>query len=96
MRTAASMFFVPHTFENVSGITTMFVRGGKVIGSKTEILEEIEEPSDVIESFVLQTYSILRNYPEMIYVSGLDDDSASAMPLHSRQAGVSDSGNAAL
>ncbi|PLX66736.1 MAG: hypothetical protein C0603_11075 [Denitrovibrio sp.] len=66
--------FVPHTFENVSGVTTMFVRGGKVIGSKTEILEETENPAEIIESFILQTYSILRNYPEMIYVTGLGDD----------------------
>ena len=65
--------FVPHVFENVSGITAMFIRGGKVTGSRTEILEEFEDPAEVIESFVLQMYSVLRNFPEMIYISGLED-----------------------
>jgi excinuclease ABC subunit C len=70
--------FVPHVFDNVSGVTTMFVRGGRVIGSKTEILEETEEPSEVIESFVVQTYSYIRNFPDMVYVSGLEDDGSLA------------------
>jgi len=65
--------FVPHSFENVSGITAMFIRGGRMIGSRTEILEEDENPSDVIESFVLQMYSVLRNYPQMVYVAGLEE-----------------------
>lgn len=65
--------FVPHMFDNVSGITVMFIRGGKVIGSRTEIFEDSEEPSGVLESFVLQMYSVLRNYPDMIYISGLED-----------------------
>jgi len=66
--------FVPHSIDNVSGITTMFVRGGRVIGSRTEILEEPEDLSEIIESFIIQTYSALRNFPEMIYVAGLDDE----------------------
>lgn len=66
--------FLPHVVENVCGITTMFARGGRVIGSRTEILEETEDPFEVIESFVLQTYSVMRNYPDMIYVPGLPDE----------------------
>lgn len=65
--------FVPHVFENVSGITAMFIRGGRMIGSRTEILEEDENPAEVLESFVLQLYSAIRNYPEMIYVAGLGE-----------------------
>ncbi|ADD69094.1 excinuclease ABC, C subunit [Denitrovibrio acetiphilus DSM 12809] len=65
--------FVPHSFENVSGITAMFIRGGRLIGSRTEILEDDENPSGVIESFVLQMYSVLRNYPQMVYIAGLED-----------------------
>jgi len=65
--------FVPHVFDNVSGVTTMFVRGGRVIGSRTEILEEDENPHLILESFILQTYSALRNYPEMIYAAGLEE-----------------------
>ena len=66
--------FVPHTYENVSGITVMFVRGGRVIGSRTEILEDVENPSEVIESFVIQMYSVIRNFPEMLYIAGLEDE----------------------
>jgi excinuclease ABC subunit C len=65
--------FVPHVFENVSGITAMFIRGGRMIGSRTEILEDDENPAEVLESFVLQLYSAIRNYPEMIYVAGLGE-----------------------
>jgi len=65
--------FVPHVFDNVSGITAMFIRGGRMIGSRTEILEEDENPVEVLESFVLQLYSAIRNYPEMIYVAGLGE-----------------------
>lgn len=70
--------FLPHVFENVSGITTMFVRGGRVIGSRTEILEEAEEPLEVLESFIVQTYSVMRNYPDMIYAAGLEDETTLA------------------
>lgn len=65
--------FVPHVFDNVSGITAMFIRGGRMIGSRTEILEEDENPAGVLESFILQLYSAIRNYPEMIYVAGLEE-----------------------
>jgi len=63
--------FVPHRFEGLHGITTMFLRGGKLIGSRTEILDDFTE--EVLESFVLQTYSVLRNFPDMIYIAGLED-----------------------
>lgn len=65
--------FAPHVYDNVGGITVMYIRGGKLTGSTTEILEEVESPTDFLESFVLQTYSALRNFPDMIYLPGDED-----------------------
>jgi len=64
--------FVPHTFENVSGITVLFVRGGKLVGSRTDIFED-ENPEEVLESYVLQLYSSVVSFPEMISVFGLEE-----------------------
>lgn len=64
--------FVPHTFDNVSGITVLFVRGGKLIGSRTDIFED-EDPHEVLETYIMQVYSSVVSYPEMISVFGLED-----------------------
>jgi excinuclease ABC subunit C len=64
--------FVPHTIDNVSGITVLFVRGGKLVGSRTDIFED-ENPEAVLESYVLQLYSSVVSFPEMISIFGLED-----------------------
>jgi excinuclease ABC subunit C len=64
--------FVPHTIDNVSGITVLFVRGGKLVGSRTDIFED-ENPEEVLESYVLQLYSSDVSFPEMISIFGLED-----------------------
>ncbi|MGE4317659.1 MAG: excinuclease ABC subunit UvrC [Deferribacterales bacterium] len=64
--------FVPHTIDNVSGITVMFIRGGKLIGSRTDIFEDVD-PKEVLESYVIQVYSSVVSYPEMISVFDLDE-----------------------
>jgi excinuclease ABC subunit C len=64
--------FVPHVFDNVPGITMMFVRGGKLIGSRTEIFED-DSPENVLESFIVQSYYQIRNFPDMVSAFGLDD-----------------------
>lgn len=64
--------FVPHTINNVSGITVLFVRGGKLISSRTDIFED-EDPLEYMESYILQVYSSSPDYPDMISVFGLED-----------------------
>lgn len=64
--------FVPHSFDNVPGITVLFVRGGKLIGSRTDIFED-EDPAEVLETYIIQVYSSVVSFPEMISVFGLDD-----------------------
>jgi len=64
--------FTPHVFDNVSGITMMFIRGGKLIGSRTEILED-EVSENILESFVVQSYSKLGSFPDMLSISDLEE-----------------------
>jgi excinuclease ABC subunit C len=50
----------------------LFVRGGKLVGSRTDIFED-ENPEDVLESYILQLYSSVVSFPDMISVFGLDE-----------------------
>lgn len=60
--------FVFHSFAGISGVTMMIIRNSKLIGTKTDLFEE-ELSADLIESFVMQFYSHLRQFPDEFFIS---------------------------
>jgi len=77
--------FIPHTFENLPGITMQFIRNGKLIGSETVFFED-EDTENVLESYIMQFYGQVRQFPDVIVPFGLDDNSRLAEAL-SKMAG---------
>lgn len=61
--------FTKHEINGVEGITTLFIRGGKLIGSNTEFMEDYD-PENVLETYIMQFYSNLRQFPDSIAVTG--------------------------
>jgi len=64
--------FLAHDFQNLPGITVLFIRGGKVIGSSTEFFED-EDPTGVMETFVMHYYNSTRQFVDSVAVFGLDE-----------------------
>ncbi len=77
--------FIPHTFENLPGITMQFIRNGKLIGSETVFFED-EDTENVLESYIMQFYGQVRQFPDVVVPFGLDDNSRLAEAL-SKMAG---------
>jgi excinuclease ABC subunit C len=57
-----------------------FIRNGKVIGSETVFFED-EDTENVLESFIMQFYSTVRQFPDVVVPFGLDDNSKLAEAL---------------
>ncbi|WP_022850539.1 excinuclease ABC subunit UvrC [Limisalsivibrio acetivorans] len=64
--------FVPHTFQNLPGITKMFVRNGRLIGSETLFFEG-EDTGNIIETYIMQFYTTTRQFPQLVAVFGTED-----------------------
>lgn len=77
--------FIPHTFENLPGITMQFIRNGKLIGSETVFFED-EDAENILESYIMQFYGQVRQFPDVVVPFGLDDNSRLADAL-SKMAG---------
>ncbi|QAR32867.1 excinuclease ABC subunit UvrC [Geovibrio thiophilus] len=77
--------FIPHTFENLPGITTQFIRNGKLIGNETVFFED-ENTENILESYIMQFYGQVRQFPDVVVPFGLDDNSRLAEAL-SKMAG---------
>ena len=77
--------FIPHTFDNLPGITMQFIRNGKLIGSETVFFED-EDAENIFESYIMQFYGQIRQFPDVIVPFGLDDNSRLAEAL-SKMAG---------
>jgi len=79
--------FHKHTINDIIGITKLFIRGGKLLSTTTEFfIDEINETTDLLEQYVIQYYNTIRQFPELIYLSG-DDYSDSLEQVLSRFAG---------
>ncbi len=72
--------FIPHTFENLPGITMQFIRNGKLIGSETVFFED-EDAENILESYIMQFYGQVRQFPDVVVPFGLDDNSRLADAL---------------
>jgi excinuclease ABC subunit C len=57
--------FIFHKFENISGVTQLFIRGGKLLSSKTIFLENYIT-KDTVESYIIQFYNNLRQFSDYI------------------------------
>lgn len=77
--------FIPHSFDNLSGITMQFIRNGKLIGSETLFFED-EDAENVLETYIMQFYGKVRQFPDVVVPFGLDDNSRLAEAL-SKMAG---------
>ena len=66
--------FYKHLIENVSGITQIFIRAGKMIGVSTHFFDASED--ELLERFVMQFYNNTRQFPELLILEGDEYDSA--------------------
>lgn len=64
--------FYKHTISDVTGITQIFIRGGRMIGVSTHFFSEDED--ELLERFVMQFYSNVRQFPEFIAMEGDEYD----------------------
>lgn len=64
--------FYKHYISGVTGITQIFVRGGKMIGVSSRFFSDTED--ELLERFVMQFYSNVRQFPELIAMEGEDYD----------------------
>lgn len=62
--------FYKHTISDVTGITQLFIRGGKMIGVSTHFFSPEED--DLLERFIMQFYANIRQFPELIAPIGDD------------------------
>ncbi len=60
--------FYKHTISDVTGITLIFVRSGKMIGVSTYFFSDTED--ELLERFIMQFYSNTRQFPEYIALDG--------------------------
>ncbi len=62
--------FYKDTINDITSITQLFIRGGKLLSIRTQFFnDEIEE---LLEQFVVQYYNNLRQFPELVYIIGDD------------------------
>jgi excinuclease ABC subunit C len=59
--------FVFHNYNNIFAVTVVIIRNGKLIGTKTEILKD-DISKESMESYILQFYNSIRQYPEEIFI----------------------------
>lgn len=65
--------FYKHRIDSITGITKLFIRGGKLLSAVTEFfIDETDEESDLLEQYVIQYYNTIRQFPELIYLSGAE------------------------
>lgn len=64
--------FYKHTISDVTGITQIFIRGGRMTGVSTHFFSENED--ELLERFVMQYYSRIRQFPELIALEGDEYD----------------------
>jgi excinuclease ABC subunit C len=71
--------FYRHEIKNTVGVTQLFVRGGLLLGAKTYFFSPDED--DLLERFIMQFYSNVRQFPDMIAAEGgeLSDTVAEAL-----------------
>ncbi len=62
--------FYRHETGNTSGVTQLFLRGGRLIGTKSYFFSPDED--DLLERFIMQFYANVRQYPDMIVAEGED------------------------
>lgn len=72
--------FIPHAFDNLPGITKQFIRNGKLIGSETIFFED-EDTENILETYIMQFYGQIRQFPDVVVPFGLDDNSKLAEAL---------------
>ncbi|MDR0454798.1 MAG: excinuclease ABC subunit UvrC [Deferribacteraceae bacterium] len=60
--------FYRHELRGATGVTSLFVRGGRLIGVKTHFFSPDE--NDLLERFIMQFYSNVRQFPELIVAEG--------------------------
>jgi excinuclease ABC subunit C len=65
--------FVFLTHHNLLSVTILIIRNGKLIGTKTEILEE-DLSKETVETYILQYYTNIRQFPEEIFISTKEVD----------------------
>lgn len=66
--------FYKHSISNVTGITQIFIRAGKMIGVNTHFFDETED--ELLERFVMQFYNNTRQFPELLIMEGDEYDPA--------------------
>ncbi len=59
--------FIFHKFYEISGITVLIIRGGKLLGSKTYFFEDFIF-QDTEESFILQFYTRSKQVPDELFI----------------------------
>lgn len=60
--------FYKHEISSVTGVTQLFIRNGKLIGVSTHFFDKEED--ELLERFVMQFYSNVRQFPELLALSG--------------------------
>lgn len=60
--------FYKFSRENMSGVTQLFVRGGRLIGATTHFFSPDED--ELLERFIIQFYSNVRQFPDFIVAEG--------------------------
>ncbi len=60
--------FYKHEISSVTGVTQLFIRNGKLIGVSTHFFDK--EENDLLERFVMQFYSNIRQFPELVALIG--------------------------
>ncbi|MBQ3032830.1 MAG: hypothetical protein IJD28_00495, partial [Deferribacterales bacterium] len=60
--------FYKHEISSVAGVTQLFIRNGKMIGVSTHFFDKEED--DLLERFVLQFYSNVRQFPQLAALIG--------------------------
>ena len=60
--------FYKHEISSVTGVTQLFIRNGKMIGVSTHFFDKEED--DLLERFVLQFYSNVRQFPQLAALIG--------------------------
>ncbi len=60
--------FYKHEISLVNGVTQLFIRNGKLIGVSTHFFDKEED--DLLERFVMQFYTNVRQFPELIALIG--------------------------
>ncbi len=61
-------FFLKHEISGVTGVTQLFIRNGKMIGVSTHFFDKEED--DLLERFVMQFYSNVRQFPQLAALVG--------------------------